>query len=78
MLKIIILSPLPICSKIFEKLIFNALYSFFGDHKLLILCQWGSLKDDSCINQLVSVTHEIYPAFDCNPSLEVWGVYLKT
>ena len=64
-------SVLPICRKIFEKLIFKALYSFFGDHKLLNLCQSGFKKNDFCINQLVSITHEIYSAFDCNPFLEV-------
>ena len=26
--------------------------------------------------QLVSITHEIYSAFDCNPSLEVRDVFL--
>ena len=33
-------------------------------------------ENDSCINQLVSVTQEICSAFDCNPSLEVRGVFL--
>ena len=64
-------SLLPICEKIFEKLIFNASYSFFEDHKLLNLCQPGLKKNDSCINQLVSITHETYSTFDCNSSLEV-------
>ena len=69
-------SLLPICGKIFEKLIFNALYSFFEDHKLLNPCQSGFKKNDSCINQLVLITHEIYSAFDCNISLDVRGVFL--
>ena len=69
-------SLLLICGKIFEKLIFNALYSFLEDHKLLNKCQSGFKKNDSCINQLVSITYEIYSAFDCNPSLEVQGVFL--
>ena len=69
-------SLLPICGKMFETLIFNALYSFFEDLKLLNPCQSGFKKNDSCINQLVSITHEIYSAFDCNPSLEVRGVFL--
>ena len=64
-------SLLPICGKIFEKLIFNALCAFFEDHKLLNPSQSGFKKNDFCINQLVSITHEIYSAFDCNPSLEV-------
>ena len=69
-------SLLPICAKIFEKLIFNASYSFFEDHKLLSPRQSGFKKNGSCINQLVSITHEIYSAFDCNPSLEVRVVFL--
>ena len=43
-------SLLPICCKIFEKLLFNALYSFFEDHKLLSPCQSGFNKNGSCIN----------------------------
>ena len=69
-------SLLSICGKIFEKLLFNELYSFFEDHKLLDPCQSGFKENDSCINQLVSITHENYSAFDCNPSLEVRGVFL--
>ena len=64
-------SLLPICGKIF-----NALYYFFEDHKFLNLCLSGFKKNDSCINQLVSITHEIYSAFDGNPSLEVRGIFL--
>ena len=29
-----------------------------------------------CVNQLISVTHNAYHAFDANPSLEVGGVFL--
>ena len=46
------------------------------DHKLLNPCHSGFKKNDSCINQFVSITHEIYSAFDCNSSLEVRGVFL--
>ena len=48
---------------------------FFEDHKLLNPRQSGFKKNDSSINQLVSTTHEIDSAFDCNPSLEVRGVF---
>ena len=68
--------PSCVCVKIIEKLLFNALYSFFEDHKLLNSCQSGFKKNNSCINQLVSITREIYSAFDCNPSLKVQGVFL--
>ena len=30
----------------------------------------------SCINQLISITHNIFQLFDSNPSLEVRGVFL--
>ena len=33
-------------------------------------------KKDFCINQLVSITHEICSDFDCNPSLKVRFVFL--
>ena len=69
-------SLLPICGKIFENLIFNAIYFLFEDHKLLNPRQSGFKKNDFCINQLVSITHQIYSAFECDPSLEVRGVFL--
>ena len=37
--------------------------------------QSGSLLSNSCINQLLSNTHEIFEAFDCNPPLEVRSVF---
>ena len=38
--------------------------------------QSGFHPGDSCINQLLAITHEIFEAFDCNPSLEVRSVFL--
>ena len=32
------------------------------------------MPGDSCIHQLISITHEIYASFDANPSLEVRSV----
>ena len=34
------------------------------------------MPGDSCIHQLISVTHEIYDSFDANPSLEVRDAFL--
>ena len=31
---------------------------------------------DSCINQLLAITHETFEAFDCNTALEVRSVLL--
>ena len=38
--------------------------------------QSGFRPSDSCINQLLAITHEIFEAFDCNPALEVIPVFL--
>ena len=70
------ISLLPICGKIFEKLIYNSLFKYIQDNNLLVNCQSGFLAGDSCISQLLSITHDIYKAFDGTPSLEVRGVFL--
>ena len=62
--------------KIFEKLIFNRIYNFLLDEDLLNPNQSGFRPSDSCINQLLAITHEIYEAFDCNPPQEVRSVFL--
>ena len=31
---------------------------------------------DSCVAQLLSITHEIYKSFDCNPSADTRGIFL--
>ena len=53
-------SLLPICSKIFERLIFNSIYNYLHKHKLLHPNQSGFKPGDSCTNQLISITHTIY------------------
>ena len=69
-------SLLPICSKNFEKVIFDSIFNFMIQNNLMNSCQSGFRPNDSCINQLISVTHNIYRSFDANPSLEVQGVFL--
>ena len=69
-------SLLPVCSKIFEKVIFNSLFKYLEDNNLLNSNQSGFRPGVSCVHQLLSVTHEIYKTFDANPSLEVRGVFL--
>ena len=69
-------SLLPICGKIFERLIFNVLFQFITERKLLSLKQSGFQANDSCIHQLISITNCIYSSFDSNPTLEVRGVFL--
>ena len=69
-------SLLPVFGKIFEKLIFNEIYSFLDREKLLNTNQSGFRPFDSCVNQLLTITHEIFSSFDCNPSLEVCSIFL--
>ena len=70
-------SLLPICSKIFEKLIFDSTFHFMIQNSLLDSCQSGFRPNDSCVNQLIFITHNTYRAFDANSSLEVVrGVFL--
>ena len=53
-------SLLPVCGKIFERLIYNSLFEFFIGNELISSNQSGFKAGDSCINQLLSITHEIY------------------
>ena len=39
--------------------------------------QSGFRPSDSCINQLLAITHEIFEASDCNPPLEVKSAFLN-
>ena len=58
------ISLLPICGKIFENIIFDEVYNHLSDNDLLSSNQSGFRPGDSTINQLLSITHEIYQAFE--------------
>ena len=45
-------SLLPICGKIIERLLFNEMFKFFIENKLISSNQTGYKPGDSCINQL--------------------------
>ena len=64
------------CSEIFEKLIFDSIYEFLNKNNLFNNNQSGFRPNDSCIHQLITITPNIFSAFDANPSLEVRGVFL--
>ena len=70
------MSLLPVCGKIFERLIFNSLYKYLEDNKLSLFHQSGFRSGDSCVNQLLSIVHKSYKAFDVYPTLETRGVFL--
>ena len=46
------------------------------ENNLLNPNQSSFMPGDSCIHQLISITHEIYASFDCNSSLEFRGLFL--
>ena len=64
----------PIDGKIFECLLYHTVLIFFSKNNLLSSNQPGYRLGDSCINQLLSVNHEILSVFDMG--LEVCGKFL--
>ena len=68
------MSLLHICGKKFERLLFNEMFNFFIENKPVSSNQSGFKPGDSCINQLLSITHEIYKSFDVE--LEVRSFFL--
>ena len=57
-------SLLSIFSKIFERVTFKEMFINFSANKVISKNQSGSQPGDSCINQLLSITHEILTSFD--------------
>ena len=80
-------SLLLICRKVFEKIILNSLFVYLNNNNnnLLNSNKPRFRPGDSYVHQyrrkkkcdqLISITHDIYKAFDADPSLEVKGVFL--
>ena len=70
------ISMLPICGKLFEKLIFDEIYDHLVKNDLLTPNQSGFCPGDSTINQLLSITYCIYTALEEFPSKETRAVFL--
>ena len=70
------ISLLPICSKIFEKIVFKHIYNFFICNNLITKNQSGFRPGDSTVNQLIDLVNEIHLSFDNRKSLEVRAVFL--
>ena len=64
-------------SKSFEKNMFNYLFEYLEDNKLLTCNQSGFRHGDSYVYQLFSITHKIYKSFDTNLPLEVRGNFFR-
>ena len=71
------ISLLPMVGKILEKLMYESLYSNLAPCDILDANQSGFRPCDSTINQLLSITHAIFTAFDFNPPLDVHSVFLE-
>ena len=54
--------------------VFNEMFSFLLENNLVLPNQSGFKPGDSCINQLFSITHEIFQSSD--EEFEVRGVFL--
>ena len=70
------ISRLPIFDKISERIIFKELFNHFHQNQLFTKCQPGFLPGDSCISRLLSIVHKINSSFDCDPTIDVSGVFL--
>ena len=71
---IIAQSPSYPWGKLFEKIIFDNLYTYIFQNGFISDKQSGYRNGDSTIKKLLSITHEIYKAFDANE--EVRAVFL--
>ena len=67
-------SLLPICGKIFKRLIFNEIFNFLLENNLILSNKSGFKPGDSCINQIFYITHKICNSF--HEELEVKSVFL--
>ena len=70
------ISLLPICGKMFEKIIFNNLYNHLNGNNLITKNQSGFRPGDSTTNQLLYLVNEIRKAFDDPKCLEIRAVSL--
>ena len=62
-----LVSLLPICIKVLERIIYTTMFTYFIENNLI-------KPGDSCVNQLLAITHEIFSSFHDN--YEVRGVFL--
>ena len=67
-------SLLPICGEIVERFLYSEMFSFSIKNGLISQNQSGFKPGDSCIDQLLSVTHKIYKSFD--DGWEIRGIFL--
>ena len=64
-------SLLSICRRLFERFIHSSIYKFLSNNNLPSQNQSGFRSADSFINQLISITHDIFHWFESYELLEV-------
>ena len=57
-------------------MIFKKFFNHFPQSQLLTKCQSGFLPGDLCISQLLCIVHKINLSFDCDPTIDVSGIFL--
>ena len=62
--KVTALCQILICGKVFERSICYSLFEFFSENESILSYQSVYEPGNSCINHLLSITHEIYKSFD--------------
>ena len=67
-------SLLPICFKFFQRHLYDKAFRVFLHKGLISANQSGFKPGDSCMNQLLSITHNMYKSF--HDGYEVRGVFL--
>ena len=70
------ISLLPICGKLFERIVFKYTYNHLISNNLITMNQSGFRPGDSTINQLIELVNVIHKSFDQRESLEVGAVFL--
>ena len=68
------ISLLPIFGKVFERIIYNNIFKYLTTNKLISDNQSGFKPGNSWVNQLLSITQEIFHSLD--NGLKVRGVFL--
>ena len=68
-----LVSLLLVFSKIFERLFYKATFKHFLENNLIFSNQSGFKPGDSCINQLIAITHDILKG--CDNELEITGAF---
>ena len=65
-----------ICGEIFETLTLNSLCEYIEENKLLSKHQFSFRSKDLCVNELLSIVHNLYKDFGAYLTLESRGVFL--